>query len=311
MDKRMLDITFYKDITGHDYGIAHLFEHLIVQSFYYDQEKNGSVSGLWGWFGGNTFSGTMFLTAGFYDKEVQKKFLSFINQPININQDIVINEIRRMEAEDDVIIDYHFPTVIEALKNINDGKFIQLNGNNEFYKQIRSSEKVLPKSKILHIKRSRKEFQNFCVKVGIKNPTKIDKTVFMRLFIPAMESVSLVLCREAAYGYFDDGPIFDDKKPFYIYRYAEFTIKKNTFNKKKLEDAIKERLNGVNLSRHKKQIKNFIRQYYQNINNPDFPVDYFRDTGIITSKYHIYKSFTPENVQKTWDKLEVKIEKIT
>lgn len=310
MNKGIIRTLYYKDIWDTDYEIAHLFEHITIHNFKRILRQMEYIDGIWGWLSGDTFTKTMFLDAGFYDKDAFMKYVNFIEQPQVITEEIVRHEIRRMEAEDDVIISYNTTEVMRRLNELNHRSYKSISGKSDiFFHCEKEPLKKNPKSEHLIAKRSKKDFQNFSVKIGIENPTDIEKAIFLRLNVIASDVVGEVLNSLTAYGHHFDGPLFNEKVADVIFEYLELCIKKTQYNEKTIKDKIMYRLKEVDFSDNKEELKSFIRGYYKD-SADDFPIEYYRSTGILTSKYHVYKLFTPKNVQAAWDKLEIKVEKL-
>jgi hypothetical protein len=210
-----------------------------------------------------------------------------------------------LEAEDDVKITYNINTVIKKLAEINKSQFRQLTGSNDVAIHTDNYNGPL-KSRYLMAKKSKKAFENFSVKVGIKNPTNIEKEIFLRLNVLVHDAVSNKLSNLLAYVYFTDGPLLSKKQDF-IFEYFEFTMRKGDSDVKEIERIISQKVRELNLLDKKQELKKFIAGYCFGSSNFEFPLEYFKQTGMVVSKYHIYKLFTPENAQKVWGKLEVKV----
>jgi hypothetical protein len=309
MTKAIQTELFYKDTRNCDYEIGHLYEHLLIQDFYETLNADGYIDGLWGWLSGETFDGALFLSAGFYDNSAKKRFINYMQQPPSFSATSIKNAIAHMEAEDDVLITYDMSDITRQLQKIETLGFIRLSGNEDLAIHHDSTQKDLPKSKYLVARKSKKSFQNFSIKIGICNPTNLDKEIFLRLNVVANDVVAGALNQMSAYGYFGEGPIFEEQTDNFIFHYTEQTIAKKHYDEKRILSKLTQELKGVDFTGKKRDLKKYIRGYYLDTSS-DFVVDYFRFTGIVTSKYHIYKLFTPKNVQKVWDKLEVKIEPV-
>jgi hypothetical protein len=298
---------FFKDIRGYDYGVAHLYEHILVRGFRDILKDNGTIDGIWGWISGETFPEMMFISAGFYDDRVRKQFLVYINSSMTFDTAVIKQEIERIEAEDDANINYNIDEIIDKLRDIDSDKFVSLGQQKDVIIHVTETKKTT-KSKYLIAKNSKQDFQNFSIKIGVKNPTELEKEIFLRLNILAGDVVARIVDSLSGYGYFRTGPIYNIKDEDFIYELLEQTIRKDKYNEKKIHREITSHLRAIDFKDQKVALDKYIKGYYEKT-SCDIPIEYFRTTGIVTSKYHIYKLFTPENVQKAWGKLEVKIEK--
>jgi hypothetical protein len=300
------------DASQADSGIAHLFEHLVVGNFCLELEKDGHVDGLWGWVEGEAYySKQIKISAGFYDRSARKRFLEYISQPIEINKCTVLREIKRIEAENYSKIDCDMDSIILELNKLNQKKFVSLNGKNDVVFHHEKPVLTRPKSKFLVEKRDKPRFQDFNVRIGIKKPSKLEKELFLRLSVLMSDITGEVLNRKFwAYEHGHIGVAFDPNGMGEIFRYSIYPVRKNDYRQKAISQELTKRIRSISFSVMRKQLKKFISGYYRGDLNNDFPFDYYQDSGVLASKYHIYKLFTPKNVQNVWSKLSVEIKKI-
>ncbi|HUC96233.1 MAG TPA: hypothetical protein VMR16_01030, partial [Candidatus Saccharimonadales bacterium] len=57
------------DVSDIDWQVAHLFEHMVINSFYQKAVSDNIRTEMLGWVNGETFNEVLFFDIGFYDKE--------------------------------------------------------------------------------------------------------------------------------------------------------------------------------------------------------------------------------------------------
>ena len=300
----------FLDIRNYDFGIAHLYEHIFVQGFYDALHRDGVIDGVWGWVNGTTFAEVMFIEAGFYNKEIHQQFVKYLNTPRQFDEKLIELEIERMSIENRSAISYDVSTVPKKLKEINAAKLSPLLGEIDVSHKISTGEQVrLPKSKYLTAKKARKDdFTSFSVSIGINNPSILEKEIFLRLNAIAGDVAIVALDRMASYGGTDRyGPIFSEKENF-IFECFDRTVRKADYDENVIRTYLEKTIKNVSFRNNKKALEDFMNE--TNSKSVLLPLECYRTTGILASSYHIRKLFTPKNVQDTWDKLSISIERI-
>lgn len=286
-----------------DWGAAHLYEHLLIQSFHDVVVANGYSPYLYGWVGGETFEGVMFIEYGFYNPDIEKLFVKFIQQTPRVDLAMLKNEILRAEAEDMVLIDVSdFEQLTLRLESMDKAKFIDVETDSDI-EQINS---ISGAQSVIREKRSKKSFRQVTVAVGLPSGSLEDKVLFTRLTPIIFDAINARLFNEGMYQNEVSWPVYNRPHDAML-SHAIYTVKKSTATNKDVRLAAEEALAGVQIKNHEKELEYYIQGFMITPNWHTFPIDYFRYAGLFASRKRIGQLFTPENVERVISNLKVDV----
>lgn len=286
-----------------DWGAAHLYEHLLIQSFRDYVAANGYSPHLYGWVGGETFEGMLFIEYGFYSSTIEVLFAQFMQQSPRVNLDMLDAEILRIEAEDKVLIEINDMERLKLLlKSIDNTKFVDVEagGGIEQVKDIQSQQSVLKE------RRSKKSFRHVTVAAGLPSTNLEEKAIFTRLTPIIFDALNKGLFSAGLYENEVSWPVYN-KPHDAMLAHAIYTVKNDIVTNDELKALAQKALAAIRLEGHETELRHYIDGFAATPNWHTFPIDYFRHTGLIVSRADIARLFTVENVESVLGKLKVEI----
>ncbi len=286
-----------------DWGVAHLYEHLLIQSFRDHVAANGYSPYLYGWVSGETFEGMLFVEYGFYSADIEELFKSFMQRTSRVDLDMLDNEIRRIEAEDMVSIEVEDMVHLrQLLQDMDDAEFT----NAEKVGTIEQAEDIEDSRSILKERRAKKSFRQVTVAVGLPSANLEEKAIFTRLTPIIFDALNKVLFSAGMYENEVSWPAYN--KPHHaMLAHAIYTIRKGTETDSEIKVIAERAVSNIRLQGHEKELAQYIDGFVSTPNWHTFPIDYFRHTGLIVSRADIAALFTIENVERVLDKLKVDV----
>lgn len=307
MSKQIHTGIYHIPIDGIDVDVAHIYEHLIIQTFRRSLEDHGYSKYLFGWVSGHTFKDVLFIEYGMYNPEVEKAFKKFMSKPQRINYAFLDNELLRVQAEEKMSIDtLNKDALLDQLRRLDSMKFLDHEQDIDTLYTNRPIE--TQHSNIISMRKSRSKFQEITVTVGARNMTAEEKLAFLRLSPILHEAIDNCLFALGSYANESSWAI---DKPAHsgMLVAAIHTIRRNSYTKKQLEESLLGSISALTteIKNHPKELRHYISGFLTTPNWNSFPVDYFRNTGIITSKRNIAKSLTLETITTLMSKIEVAV----
>jgi|GEM_PF-3050998 len=285
-----------------DWGVAHLYEHLLIRSFHELVSKKGYSPYLYGWVGGETFQDVMFVEYGFYNPDIERLFIDFMDGHHRINLDSLDNEITRLEAEDNVIITVKDKKQLErVLNDMDKAIFIRVDANSDIEQlpELRKGNSLM-----LQERRSKKSFKQVTIAVGLPDASLEDKALFLRLTPIIFDAMNERLFNLGAYENEASWPVCNTPHSAML-AHAIYTVKRGAISNNELTAIAKEALRGISLRSHEHELGYYASGFVDTPNWHTFPVDYFRYTGILVSKDQIAKLLTVPNVENILQRLKV------
>lgn len=291
-----------------DWGVAHLYEHLLIQSFRAHVEASGYSPYLYGWVGGETFQGVLFIDYGFYNPALEELFVKFMQNTPRISLADLENEILRIQAEDRVLVDIsNKKRLVELLKEMDKTTFTNVNDGDE----VRQIDDIAPSHPpFMKEKRSAKSFKQITVAVGLPQASLEEKATFLRMTPIIFDAIDSALFSKGLYQNEVSWPVHN-KHHDSMLAHAIYTVKKGTVSNKDIEKIAHEALASIELRGHEKEIKYYADGFVGTPNWHTFPIDYYRYTGIISSKRRIAELLKVENLQGLMGKLQIQVTRTT
>lgn len=286
-----------------DWGVAHLYEHLLIQSFRDVVAANGYSPYLYGWVGGETFEGVMFIEYGFYNPDIEKLFIRYMQQTPRVNLAMLKNEVLRAEAENMALIDVaDFEQLKFRLRDMDRTKFT----NVEDEGSIEQSDDVQRVQSIIKEKRSKKSFRQVTVLIGLPSASLEDKALFTRLTPMVFDAINAGLFNEGMYENEVSWPVYNKPHDAMLAHHM-YTIKKGLLTNKGMKTTVQKALTGMRIKNHKKELEFYIDGFASTPDWHTFPTEYFRHTGLLVSRQRIRQLFTTKNVERVIGSLEVDV----
>ncbi len=298
---------YHLPIKGVDVEAAHIYEHLLLATFRQSLEKHGFSKYLFGWVSGETFRDVIFIEYGFYDQKVEKIFQKFMQESHRIDSSLLKNELLRIEAEARITIsDLDEAELMRQLHQLDNDTFINHANNTEIAPPKTTQNDI--KSDVVKMRKSKSKFRTIAITLGIRNMTVDEKRAFLRL-TPLLND-AIFNCMYQLGSYCDDSswaigkPVLDGMLVVSIN-----TMKRGGSTNKQIEKNLRHSLESlaIDIKQRPDELKSYIQGFLTTPNWNNFAVDYYRNTGIITTKKQIAESLTQERIASLISRIEIEI----
>lgn len=272
-----------------EWQIAHLFEHLLIRTFYAQLAHKMIPSEMISWVNGETFKDILFIDTLFYTKDLADEFNTYITKLPIFTQEEIAHSIAALQAEDKIIL------------SINDTIALQ----NELQKLSQREwstpqlpRKEHPQSAIITEKQSAKSFRDIVIITKAMNLTHDEQKVFLRLRILLVDLVANSLIPiNGIYQGNDSSLALQHQDMAFMTKY---TVTKGT-TLRQLNNALSNVI-SIEQARLEKIIKNHFEVFASEPTWQDMPIEYFRQTGIVTNNQEIAQLATPKTVKSILQK---------
>lgn len=298
---------FCMDIRKYNSDIAHLYEHLLIRKFQSVLVLAGFSPYLYGWVEGETYRNIMFIDYGLYNPKVEELFLEFMGRKTRIDYSFVDLEIARIGTEAlSTVTVLNKEELIKDLARLDKQPFINLQENttNKLYQMGEPETQVKPE--LFTEKRSKKSFRKVAVVAGIEDMTLEEKAIFLRLTPILTDCITNSLYDLGMYGNDYSGPKYNSKFNAMLV-YKTFTIRRSTYSNYDIQKAAAQAIANIDLSNSAYELQCYLDGFLSTPNWATFPLDYFRDTGMVVSKKQICELITADNVHKLLERIQIKV----
>jgi hypothetical protein len=299
MKRRLLVL----DVSGCDFGVAHVFEHLFIRGFEDFLEERGVICGLWGWCIGETFRDVIFMDCGFYADGVNELFDDYVGAKKMFAEDSIREEVERIGAEDEKRMVFDMTKLKGELRRIEALRWVDLDKNKVvkyFEKNNRGGNQIIAAKK-------GGEFVNFSIVVMLGlGGQRINAQLYLRMTPIIMDNVTRAAYEFGAYEV-DDCPLAE--KDGRLYSIISYRVRADKYDVMAIKSAVRDRLRGVDFSKHEDDVAKYIAAFRDDPAWTDFPIGLFRHAGFLISRGEIADVFGPRRIQQVWDKLEFRVRK--
>lgn len=284
------------DALDTEWQIVHLFEHLIIHSFYLMLKDKYIQSNFISWINGDTFEGVLFIDTLFYTHELANEFDTHIKNLPAFSEKDLHYALATLQAEDKIIM---FSNDIPSLqKEIN--KLRQREWNTPI---ISFKPESVPKPIILAQRRSAKDFRDIVIVTKTEGMTLDEQKLLPRARILLMDITTDALAPIS--GIYPVGHSDIIRRDEHMAFISGFTITKGTT----LKD-IRSILAGA-LPSKVFDLEKILKNHFEAFSNEPLwqnaPIDYFRTTGIITTNQEISSLATVDRVLSIIDKTSFEV----
>lgn len=294
------------DVPG---DIAHVYEHLFIESFYKFMIKNNTSPELEGGLVGEVVGGIIFLEYLLYNDKTEDLLKEYITLNHKVDKTLLESSIKTVESEN------YKPLEINKDEF---NKWIEILDSRETVNVDEMPEALdLRKVALKHKKEKEstdeqiKMFRERTIRFGMQFKNIEQHTAMMRL-TPLINNV--VMDELTMLGAYSRGMGYANRKmnlPDVDLLTLIVTISKDVPSAH-IKHVVKTGLNKLKnaIKQHPEMVKAYIDCFEAMPNWHSYPVDYFKHTAILTSRKLINKNFTPENLLEILDTLEFEV-KIT
>lgn len=295
--------TFLLEINEADFEVAHLYEHLLIQSFKGRLKKLGLSPYLYGWVSGETFPGVMFIEYGLYSEEVEKIFLDHISTPHRIDMKLLDIELLRIQAESrSVMGTYDKALVMKQLNLLDAASF----ANAADILNVRIIPPVTRSQDALTLRRSKKDFRDMTITIGVARASEEEMALFFRLIPLLADAVNDVLFDKGLYEQEVSWPIRNVIHNSILF-YSLYSIKRNTSNNTEIQRLVRKAIQSIDIASHIGELNAYKAGFLTTPNWHTFPIDYYRHTQVLTSRNFVAEQLTAHKIASIIKKVEVRV----
>jgi hypothetical protein len=292
-----------------DDTVAHLYEHLFIAKFKKLLADKYKIITPYGWLDGETFSDVIFLDFGFYQNEVKQLFESYTQSDHVFTHDEIQHELKRMGAELGVKLEpKDYNQVTEELRKIDEIGFTDVKKMDP----VILDATAFRGSKIISEKAAKQSYVDYTVTAGLTDLTLEESLVFLRSLPIIYDLIDSIVYAQEAYGDTKSYPLSNTQNT--MGAMAIYTFQKDSFSEEKLLKNLKTaffQFGQMNRDLFGEWLQAYLKSFVNAKNWHTLTIDYYRYTGILTSREAVVAKMTPEAVLDLFSKLTFEITKTT
>ena len=295
----------YKVISDYDFQIAHVYEHIFISAFLQLIKEKGFQIGLFGWICGEIFDDVIMIEVGFYDKKARALFDEYLETEFVVTDEMLAKAVGSVACEYRANLSVDLEKIKIELDKIAEKPFLWL--EEQLVLEEYSNVKDRYRSKYLKVHKRKSDYEEVAVMADYRGKRVDDLAVLMRIWPIFADNISFFMEeRKEGYGFDTISPFYDKNNKCvtmgeaYICRggeYSEDEIKKDV-------EAILKNIDFVNF---RQEIEDYIDGFRRMSNFENIPRKIMDDIGLLVSRRKIAELFTAENVQRVWDRLEIRV----
>lgn len=298
---------YHMDIRNFDYEAAHIYEHLLIRSFMNSLERRGYSTFLSGWLNGQTFKSTMFIDYTFYNNGVEVAFRQFIESTHRIDWTLLDNEIDRIQSEVQQIATGINKLELERQLKLLDSKLFTGHHRpikTEYYPKELKQDLG---SDVIVLKRASRKFRNLTVLFGAEKLSEDEQLAFLRSAPFIHDFIDKVLFSLGAYK--QDWGFTLDRPCNGMIGLDIYTVKRGGLRAGKIEERLHDNVSMLtrDIEKHSAQLKEYRKAFLRSPQWEDFPVQYYKWAGILTSRENIAVALTQKNIVSILKKMKFKV----
>lgn len=283
--------------------VAHLYEHMLIESFYQKVAKELHInSGVIGYIGGNTYLNVIFLESWFYNKTLNDMFKQHLKE--NISLDILNLSIKQCEAEDRVIWDIMDKRKLtEQFSELD--KIPWINGHT--VKPFIYSDKVHKIEFPITVKKSAKSYRSIMININLSKLPLEDKVVYIRLYVIIQDLIDRYIRLMGWYRLYSSSTLINDDT---IYSKLQISLPKDRNTNKIIQNNLQAYISNTDIEPIMGLINDHFSEYVRQKTWSGRIVDDLHYINIIAGNYHIAKLATKERVTRIIKNIKIEIESV-
>lgn len=293
---------YQKEYTAASYDVAHLYEHIVIHSFYKYLESHHIQPGLVGYIGGETFEGIIFLNTTFYDQHVADLYEEFLSKKLEISDALISHTLHELEAEDRInLIMRDKASLDQQLDSLVTASWVN---NNLIVSGILKTSK-LPLSPF-ETKKVAKDFRTVMVGVYGNNEDldEDERILLLRLSAILGDILHVEMRQKLETFYVEDSQVMSDNE--YIGSTYHFQLANNV-SLQTIKNIAEKKLATFDIASSMPFITMQFNEFSKRSSWNDKVIDYYRYTGIITNNPYIASLATPKRTAALISKLKVHV----
>lgn len=286
--------------------VAHVYEHAFIESFYNYLDKNDVSSLLSGGLTGEVIGSAMFIEYFFYSDKAEKLFHKYAKSVKRIDKTLIDNSIKTVESEKYLPLEINHVEFNECIDILDQREMIHVD---EMHEPLDLHE---VSSKIKYSSQEPTDEQmglstEITIRFGAILNDLASNAAIIRLTPIINDAVMQELIKLGAYsrgmGYVRRNP----RKSLVGFTLI-VTVDKN-IPQKQVKIAAKNGLNILKkaIAENPKMVQDYIDCFEYTPNWYAMPIDYYKSSGLLTSRKAIRNSFTIENIMKILSKIKINV----
>ena len=284
------------DTTAWPLETAHVLEHWWIDEYQRYLTEQGVAVELSGWFSGSTFEDRIFIETGFYSKTVAALFDTFTTLPLQPKLDYIEHAITTVECEE------------KRQFNAQDKELLSCQIMSLHSKRLKWS-RHLPQLAELFIPSSKpaaKHFRDTSVLITAKKLDDNQQKVFLRLR-PIIGDILLGYLEEKFRAYpLGMSDVVKTPGSDEIGLITAYTIPRIPGSLKDIAVAIENLFKTYRVEKHADDFKAHFDGFAAEPLWADAPAEYYRNTGIVTTRNEIRELATPERIAAIFQALSIR-----
>lgn len=290
----MITTAIYRlDTSDTQWDVSHLFEHAVLRGFYEHVKQLGYHPGLIGWLSADTFEKCIYIDAGFYDPAVARHFAEYLtSHPTFSEADIALN-LENIEVEEKAIatITSH-EELIRTIHTLSERTW-----NNS----VQVDQKV---QTIISLRKRASRFRNVTIGLYADDLSDTEKKLFLRFYVILIDLLRYDL--RSTYQCYSrgNGLIRQDDEGLMGF-IMQFTFVRDGIRRDKIADRVRHAMEVFDIAGNMEAIDRHFEAFSSEPLWASFPVEYYRDAGIVTTVEEVAQTATAENIKSLLSKLQV------
>lgn len=282
------------DVNDVQWDVAHLFEHLLIHAWHAYLVDNNYNPSLYGWVQGETFEEYLFIDAGFYDTRTASLFGSFIGTRLQFSSNEIDKSLAEIGAEEkskfSIIDKQHLQQDIALLSNR------LLSGKD-------NKENTHKSDICLDSKKMSKRYRDITLLISGNDLSKTEQIVFLRLRTIVIDIVSHAL--KDKYVCYEQGSsalVRNNQDMGYI---SNVTLETGQAKRRELAAYLTSSVQQFQVEKGWSQIEMHLKVFAEEPLWKDVSIEYYRETGILTSPSEIAMLATKEVILSIFSKVTI------
>lgn len=296
---------FIKDSSGFSLDVAHLYEHLLLQSSAQFIGDHLDINcGVIGYLGGTTYKNIIFVEIWLYEERVNKLFLEYLTKQY-YNEQLLDTCIEQCQAEDRVLWTIKDRSMLSTqLSKLNSLPWKISNR----IKPYEYSEKDESEASPIISKKSASSFKSYAVGLHLNNGSIEEKAVFLRFEVIIHDIIGHFL---AVKGWYRQDYSSIKNSLDYLWVKIGYTLLKGKTTAAKTENEIIDMLNSFNVDKNMDYIKAHFAAFAQQKLWDGRIREEIKNNNIVVGNKHIALLATNERLKSIIDKLEISVSPIS
>lgn len=287
------------DTSDTQWQVVHLFEHILINRFYSELERNNISPALAGWVQADAFEKQLFIETGFYNKKSQDLFNTFLMDKSGFTATEIERAIDVIQSEDKVSIAINSTTELASELQ----KLLDRSWNNAT-PSLNDNAKITP----LAAKQRPGKFRDITIETRATSLTADEQKLMLRLQTILID-IAFHALRSVPGAYSrGDSPLA--RQGDAVGFLSHYTTP-NDISTKSIQQLLSNTVSSFDIEQHLSAINDHFTAYAKEPLWQAMSTDYYRETGIITSTAEVASLATKDTIQSLLSKVRYVVRPFT